>query len=485
MPHSSWKLSLGGDCTICVSPTVTQMTSYILLEQEDWFEGEIGFVRKVIEPGMHMLDIGANHGVYALSAARSIGNGHIWAFEPTSDPREKLAESIAVNGFSQTISLIPAGLSDTKRLAEMSTSTDSELNSLYGEGGVAERVMLLTLDGCVEEYFSGTSIDFIKLDAEGEEVAILRGGKRFFAEQSPLVMFELCHGFAINTALLDAFRKIGYDLYMLVPEAQVLVPYTEAAGTTLNLFACKPDRAQQLREREMLVFSEAEIDALPLDLEVTPEILSAQIRALPFARPWLELWSSSAIEALPPAYVLALSAAIEGGQAETSPLRRMRLWRWAWAALAMVGELRVETEMLRLHLLFQLGKTPEAVRLAIGMERQLGGKAWSVAWPVLPPMREAWSRASVLSPGEWASFRVSEFITLKSAYSAYYARSTMLSRLPTHLRDPDRSPRLDRMMALLAISQLLQGNPPAAVVSEQNRSVWHGLLDKYLGQTAR
>jgi hypothetical protein len=45
----------------------------VLLEQEDWFEKEIAFVRRLLRSGMRAVDIGANYGTYTLAMARAVG----------------------------------------------------------------------------------------------------------------------------------------------------------------------------------------------------------------------------------------------------------------------------------------------------------------------------------------------------------------------------------------------------------------------------
>ena len=88
------------------------MTTYVLQEQRDWFEDEIKFVRHYIKPGMRIIDIGANYGLYTLSLAKILGNsGKIWAFEPTKATADYLEDSISNNNFTN-IKLIRSGLSD-------------------------------------------------------------------------------------------------------------------------------------------------------------------------------------------------------------------------------------------------------------------------------------------------------------------------------------------------------------------------------------
>ena len=67
-------LSLVDGTTIVVPDSLNLLTTYILQEQGDWFEDEIKFLRKLVQPGQVVIDIGANYGVYALCLARRVVN---------------------------------------------------------------------------------------------------------------------------------------------------------------------------------------------------------------------------------------------------------------------------------------------------------------------------------------------------------------------------------------------------------------------------
>jgi hypothetical protein len=131
-------------------------------------------------------------------------------------------------------------------------------------------------------------IDFIKLDAEGEEAKILAGGKRFFFEQSPLIMFELKHGKHINMRLIQLFENLGYETYYLISSIGCLVPFDvnqPVDGYQLNLFACKPERSQQLAERGLLV---TQVQEKPLHSKQSYWLEA--IAALGYATPFLNQW---------------------------------------------------------------------------------------------------------------------------------------------------------------------------------------------------
>jgi FkbM family methyltransferase len=247
-------LRLKSGVSLAVPPTLGSMTTYVLLEQEDWFEKELGFLLRWLRPGMTVIDIGANVGVYSLPLARRVApHGHVFAYEPGSAPRTMLERSRTHNR-ADNLHIIPAAVSDSPREGQLVLGVSSELNSLQGSGP-GEPVQITSLD--MEEGTRGwDTVDFIKIDAEGEEERILAGAKSFFERHSPLVMFEVKDDDVANETLRAAFPQRGYNVYRMHPGAMVLVADNAANALDryeLNLFAAKPDRAAALAKDGLLL----------------------------------------------------------------------------------------------------------------------------------------------------------------------------------------------------------------------------------------
>lgn len=245
---------------IKVPNSINMVTPYVLQEQGQWFEKEIHFVHEFLKPGMQALDIGANYGVYTLPMAKILGpEGALWAFEPTSTTAAYLSDSLADNGFDN-VELIQAALSNRAGMAKLNLNPNSELNEITDSpASDFEEVTLRTLDECMEE-FAWKQIDFVKLDAEGEEENILQGGRGFLRELSPLIMFELKHGNTFNVSLIECFASLNYDTYRYVHGLGFLVPFkTDEIPDSyeLNLFGCKEDTANRLEKSGMLVTAAA------------------------------------------------------------------------------------------------------------------------------------------------------------------------------------------------------------------------------------
>jgi len=252
-------IALNDGTEICAPDDVTLMTNFVLREQGDWFEDEIKFVREYIQPEMKVLDIGANYGLYSTAIAKKLdGDGHLWCFEPTPNTAKALRATLKKNSYEPVVDVIEAGLSDHNGQATFFMSPNAELNSLSAEASskTEEQIIeLLTLDHCMKE-FKWPAIDFIKLDAEGEELKILEGGTEFFKTNAPLVMFELKHLENVNLPLIDAFRKLDFEPYFLIPGLNVLAPFNRndsLDGYLLNLFCAKKETIAGLKEKGVIV----------------------------------------------------------------------------------------------------------------------------------------------------------------------------------------------------------------------------------------
>jgi FkbM family methyltransferase len=165
----TYRVQIAGNVVIETPRRLESLSTWVLLEQEDWFEPEIKLLRRFLRDGMAAIDIGANIGVYAISLARLVGEtGRIWAFEPVSETAAMLAAGVAANRLAN-VQVLQQALSREPGRAHIQLSTQGELNSLRRTGPSigSEVVDVTTLDRFTREANLGP-IDFVKIDAEGE-----------------------------------------------------------------------------------------------------------------------------------------------------------------------------------------------------------------------------------------------------------------------------------------------------------------------------
>jgi FkbM family methyltransferase len=168
-----------------------------LLTLGEWEPNYMALFDKLLKPGDTVLDIGANHGVYALHAALAVGpKGRVHAFEPNPRLARLVDYSLKLNGFGDYATLHPFGVSDTARSAKLLFSDAfsgggaiTNENSNANQQGVDCRLVAL------DELFSDTSIkiDVIKMDVEGHEGLALRGMRDVLA-RSPNVKIMMEFG---------------------------------------------------------------------------------------------------------------------------------------------------------------------------------------------------------------------------------------------------------------------------------------------------
>jgi FkbM family methyltransferase len=142
-----------------------------------------------------VVDVGANVGDYLAEVFGRFPRAIAYAFEPQAAAAAEIRSRFA----SKHVIVEQCGLSDAPGRAELHAS-DSEacvLATLYERPdadsyhgtGVAlnrrERVRLETLDRMID----GMPVDWLKIDVEGHELAVLRGGERLLAHTS-VVQFE-------------------------------------------------------------------------------------------------------------------------------------------------------------------------------------------------------------------------------------------------------------------------------------------------------
>jgi len=304
---------------LVVPDSIENITPYVLLEQGDWFEIEATFVRELLQPGMQVLDIGANFGVYTIPMAERVGEqGEVWAFEPCRNTFDHLMQSVKLNELNNT-TLIRSGLGEKQAIVRLATGADAELNAITSDNTArGEMIDLTTLDTCLTE-LELQSIDFIKLDAEGYESKVLEGGQKLLRQFEPLVMFELRHNETVNLGLVEDFEQLGMQPYALIPGVRTLVPFDPAQVLDpfrLNLFACPDAWVSRLQQRDLLATEEDLHDAKTVDASFGAQSLNNIAAALDL--PQIEVQKASLSDGCKHATAMRQCLAVEAGHGSSA-----------------------------------------------------------------------------------------------------------------------------------------------------------------------
>ena len=451
-PGQLLTLNVRGGARICVPADINQITTYILLEQEDWFEDEIRFVRRWLRPGMRAVDVGASYGIYTAAMASAVGGtGRVWAFEPTPRVADCLQRGLDLDGAGHVV-VTRSAVSGTSGTLAFAAGDNSELNAV-GTTGAVLQVPSVTLDQMSAEQ-GWQDVDFVKLDVEGHELEAIRGGAAFFQAASPLVMLEVKAGNRFDLRALDLLLENGYDAYRMLPGPLMLVPFDRHDPVDeflLNLFACKQARARELAAAGFL----ASLDAPPGSARAAKAAWADYAASAPYARAFAASWRPRAglfAGSDVVTYFEGLSAFAQSRHAAMAPAERVA---WLQRALQCVADaIEVDATPARQlsygRIAAELGwRDAAASCLVRAFEMTKGTDMQSLREPFIAPS-ERYERVDAgTDPAGWLTCAALEQYEKLRYYSSLFADKSSLEVLAPIGDLPYRSAEVDRRRNLV------------------------------------
>lgn len=170
--------------------------------------------------GATVVDVGASWGLFTYHLARRVGkSGQVYSFEPHPDNApmlRKLDRALPYVHFNQ------AAVSDEPGTAQLLvparhnrqvTAQGSLAHGFDGQGVDVRKidVPLVRLD----DVLTDVAVDFVKIDVEGHEMSVLRGGSAMFRRCRPTILIEIEQRH-LSVPIAEVFRLIedlGYHLF--------------------------------------------------------------------------------------------------------------------------------------------------------------------------------------------------------------------------------------------------------------------------------
>lgn len=199
-------------------------------------------LRSIIRPGMHILEIGANVGVFTLLMAHRTGSkGSVLSFECDPELAQIVRDNLEINGLAHIGKVDDRAVSDKVGTLRFFSASHHRGNGTLIEGleqiprmSLERReieVQSTTIDEILKEQTHG--FDLVKIDAEGAESAIFRGGSSLFADRAkPLrVIVEFAPAFISSSGddpsnYLDRWESNGFTIQRIDERRKKALPVT-------------------------------------------------------------------------------------------------------------------------------------------------------------------------------------------------------------------------------------------------------------------
>ena len=174
---------------------------------------------RFVRPGDVIWDIGANCGVFATACADLSGsNGSVLAIEPDTTTAKVLHMNAAASPGTgrAAIDVLECAVSDCLGTGALSIANRGRsTNYLASVGGRSDtggsrgtrRVVTVTLDWLAAQFRMPS---LMKIDVEGAEAMVIRGGMRVLRDAQPVILCEV--GDDTRAEVCEALSRLGYTL---------------------------------------------------------------------------------------------------------------------------------------------------------------------------------------------------------------------------------------------------------------------------------
>jgi FkbM family methyltransferase len=170
---------------------------------------ELAIIARHFSGGV-FVDVGCNVGNHAIYALKILNADKVIAFEPNPEALRILKANIALNDLTTRATIHPVGLDSKPGRANFATPH----NNLGATHVVRDRVQDAAIGGFElvrgDDVLGGETVDFIKIDTEGLELAVLDGLSDTLSRCRPILFVE------VDDRNEDAFvafcRRTGYGI---------------------------------------------------------------------------------------------------------------------------------------------------------------------------------------------------------------------------------------------------------------------------------
>ncbi|MFZ0565485.1 MAG: FkbM family methyltransferase [Chlamydiales bacterium] len=212
--------------------------------------GEHSFLKQTIGKAKEpvLFDVGANVGDWTKIALQINSSSRIYAFEPNPLPFQQLLKITGIKAYNQACSDHEGKRVLYDRADQTSgahASLDREVLASLNKGVTETEVKVVTLDSIINAE-KITHIDLLKIDVEGYEYEVLKGGyKALRSEMIQTIQFEFNSMNIFRRRFLRDFQDLlpNYEFFRLLPKGKIPLRFYDPVYHEIfsyqNIVACR------------------------------------------------------------------------------------------------------------------------------------------------------------------------------------------------------------------------------------------------------
>jgi FkbM family methyltransferase len=210
-------------------------------------KNEIDIIQEFIKTGFNFVDVGANIGLHTLAAAfvRPNADQLIYSFEPEESIFDILMKNTQSNNIINIYcEKLGIGSQNTELPLYISSNNNKGRNSFLNREctSIRELVKVVTLDTYFEDKLENVPV-LIKIDTEGFEYDVIKGGKKIFTRINDIAV--ICEISPIITeednsqSIFHALKECGFKSAYIIIDDETFYPNGKLKDEQYNVLFTK------------------------------------------------------------------------------------------------------------------------------------------------------------------------------------------------------------------------------------------------------
>ena len=229
-----------------------------LIQYGEYGQNEYDLLEKLVFPGACVLEVGAHIGSHTVRLAKKIGlKGRLVAVEPQPPLFQAMAGAMALNGL-MNVDCYPFALGETAKTTLLPAVDYRQENNFGGLSLLNPPTSgIFVMQQRLDDIYNFPKLDIIKIDVEGMELAVLKGGTAIVEKYRPMIYFENDRRELSKDILTWLFER-KYKMWWHFPELYNPQNYFSnpvniyGAVSSINVLALPEEKQANIGLREVI-----------------------------------------------------------------------------------------------------------------------------------------------------------------------------------------------------------------------------------------